>query len=289
MPQWRVTSILSIQSSVAYGHVGNSAVTFPLMRLGIEVWPVLTVHFSNHTEYPGWRGPMLAAADIGDVIQGIDDLGVLAGCDAVLSGYQGAEEVGATIVGAVELVQRRNPAAVYCCDPVMGDVGKGFFVRPGVPEFIREHIIPRAQIITPNQFELDYLTTRTTQTPEEVLVAADVLRETGPDTVLVTSVVHDQAAAGTLDMIAVDSSGAWSVTLPLLPGTFTGAGDLTSALFLAGLLTSGDLAGTLAGTAAVVHGILAATVRLGQSELQLVAAQDEIVNPTHEFPANRLR
>lgn len=284
-----MTSILSIQSSVAYGHVGNSAVTFPLMRLGVEVWPVLTVHFSNHTEYPGWRGPLLTAADIGEVIQGVDDLGVLARCDAVLSGYQGAEEVGSTILHAVELVQRRNPEAVYCCDPVMGDVDKGFYVGPGVPEFIRDHIVPSAQIITPNQFELDYLTGQTTRSLEEVLQAADALRELGPQTVLVTSVVHDQAAAGTLDMIAVNSSGAWSVTLPLLPRTFTGAGDLTSALFLAGLLTSTDLAGTLARTAAVVHGILSATVELGQPELQLVSAQDEIVNPTHEFQTTLLR
>ena len=123
-----MTTILSIQSSVAYGHVGNSAATFPLMRMGVEVWPVITVHFSNHTGYASWRGPMLAAADFADVVRGIDERGVLGRVDAVLSGYQGGADVGAVIFEAVELVKRRNPAAIYCCDPVLGDVGR--LLRP---------------------------------------------------------------------------------------------------------------------------------------------------------------
>ncbi len=175
-----VTTILSIQSSVAYGHVGNSAATFPLMRMGVEVYPVLTVHFSNHTGYGEWRGPLLAAADVADVITGIDERGALARVDAVLSGYQGGEDVGAVILDAVALVKSRNPAAVYCCDPVMGDVGRGFFVRPGIPELMRDTVVPAAQIITPNQFELEYLTGRTTGTVAEVLDAADAARAMGP-------------------------------------------------------------------------------------------------------------
>ena len=217
-----VTTILSIQSSVAYGHVGNSAATFPLMRMGVEVYPVLTVHFSNHTGYGEWRGPLLAAADVADVITGIDERGALERVDAVLSGYQGGEDVGAVILDAVALVKSRNPAAVYCCDPVMGDVGRGFFVRPGIPELMRDTVVPAAQIITPNQFELEYLTGRTTGTVAEVLDAADAARSMGPQTVLVTSVVHEAAAGGTIDMIAVTGEGAWSVTTPLLPRTFTG-------------------------------------------------------------------
>ncbi|HEY1133356.1 MAG TPA: pyridoxal kinase, partial [Nocardioides sp.] len=139
--------ILSVQSSVAYGHVGNSAATFPLQRLGHEVWPVVTVHFSNHTGYGAWRGPLLAPGDVADVITGIGErevpgpdgkpVSVLATADAVLSGYQGAEEVGGVILDAVATVKELNPAAVYCCDPVMGDVGRGMFVRPGIPEYMR--------------------------------------------------------------------------------------------------------------------------------------------------------
>lgn len=284
-----VTTILSIQSSVAYGHVGNSAATFPLMRMGVEVYPVLTVHFSNHTGYGEWRGPLLAASDVADVITGIDERGALGRVDAVLSGYQGGADVGAVILDAVALVKSRNPAAIYCCDPVMGDVGRGFFVRPGIPELMRDTVVPAAQIITPNQFELEYLTGRSTTTVAEVLEAADAARALGPETVLVTSVVHDAAASGTIDMIAVTGDGAWSVTTPLLPRTFTGAGDLTAATFLAKLLSTGSVATSVGVTAAVVYGVLKATVESGLSELQLVAAQDEIASPTNTFEVIRLR
>jgi pyridoxine kinase len=284
-----VTTILSIQSSVAYGHVGNSAATFPLMRMGVEVYPVLTVHFSNHTGYGEWRGPLLAATDVADVITGIDERGALERVDAVLSGYQGGEDVGAVILDAAALVKSRNPAAVYCCDPVMGDVGRGFFVRPGIPELMRDTVVPAAQIITPNQFELEYLTGRTTGTIAEVLDAADAARAMGPQTVLVTSVVHDEAVEGTIDMIAVTGDGAWSVTTPLLPRTFTGAGDLTAATFLAHLLSSGSVPQAVGRTAAVVYGVLKITVESGLSELQLVAAQDEIAAPTNSFEVVRLR
>jgi pyridoxine kinase len=283
-----VTAILSIQSSVAYGHVGNSAATFPLMRLGVEVWPVITVHFSNHTGYESWRGPLLAAGDIAEVIKGLDERGVLSRCDAVLSGYQGASEVGAVILDAVALVKQRNPAAIYCCDPVMGDVGRGFYVREGIPEFMRDRVVPAAQLITPNQFELEYLTGRSAKTLDDVLAAADAARALGPETVLVTSVTHDLVAEDTLQMIAVTEAEAWSVTIPLLRQTFTGSGDLTAATFLAHTLTT-DLPTALSRTAAIVHGVLSATVESGQAELQLVAAQDEIAHPTHTFEATRLR
>jgi len=284
-----VTTILSIQSSVAYGHVGNSAATFPLMRLGVEVYPVLTVHFSNHTGYPGWRGPLLAAGDVAEVIRGIDERGALDRVDAVLSGYQGGEDVGKVILDAVALVRSRNPRAIYCCDPVMGDVDRDFYVRPGIPEFMRDAVVPAAQIITPNQFELEYLTGRSTSTVQEVLAAADAARAMGPQTVLVTSVVHDAAQEGTIDMIAVTGEGAWSVTTPLLPQTFTGAGDLTTATFLAHLLRTDSVAEAIGQTAATVYGVLKATVDSGESELQLVAAQDEIAAPTRTFEVTRLR
>ncbi len=284
-----MTSILSIQSSVAYGHVGNSAATFPLMRMGVEVWPVLTVHFSNHTGYPGWRGPLLRAEDVAEVIRGIDERGVLDRCDAVLSGYQGGADVGGVILDAVELVRSRNPAALYCCDPVLGDVGRGVYVRPGIPELMRDRVVPAAQLITPNQFELELLTGLGTSTLPEVLAAADAARALGPEIVLVTSVVHTDAEPGTIDMVAVSGEGAWRVTTPLLPRTFTGAGDLTAATFLATYLRTRDVAASVAHTAAVVHGVLDVTVQSGQSELQLVAAQDEIANPTRSFDAKRLR
>ena len=130
-------NVLSIQSSVAYGHVGNNAAVFPLQRLGFSVWPVNTVHFSNHTGYGDWRGFVLPAEDVADVIQGIEDRGVLSECDAVLSGYVGDASVGQVVLDAVARVKAANPRAIYCCDPVMGDADRGFFVRPGIPGFMR--------------------------------------------------------------------------------------------------------------------------------------------------------
>ena len=284
-----MTTILSIQSSVAYGHVGNSAATFPLMRVGVEVWPVITVHFSNHTGYGAWRGPLLAATDIADVVKGIDERGVLGRVDAVLSGYQGAADVGAEVLRTVELVRQRNPRAIYCCDPVIGDVGRGVYVRPGIPEFMRDQVVPAAQIVTPNHFELEYLTGRTTTTVEEVLDAAEALRATGPDVVLVTSTVLDSVDPDEILMLVDTADGAWQVVTPRLERTFTGSGDLTAALFLAHYL-EGDHAGEAMGrTADVVYSLLKATTDAGSDELLLVGAQEQLVNPDHHFAVERLR
>jgi pyridoxine kinase len=281
--------ILSIQSSVAYGHVGNSAAVFPLQRLGHEVWPVITVHFSNHTGYGAWRGPLLAADDVREVIAGIADRGVLGEADAVLSGYQGDPAVGAVILDAVAKVKELNPDAVYCCDPVMGDVGRGMFVRPGIPEFMRDTVVPQADIVTPNHFELDFLAGRTTTTLAEILDAVDDVRARGPRDVLVTSVLHGDVPEGRLDVVAVSDEGAWAVETPLLPITPNGCGDVTAALYLAHLRTTGSAAEALARTTSSVYGILEATIAAGTREIQLVAAQDAIAEPPMGFEVRRLR
>jgi pyridoxine kinase len=285
----RVTTILSIQSSVAYGHVGNSAVTFPLMRMGVEVWPVITVHFSNHTGYGAWRGPLLSAADLRDVVRGIDERGVLGEVDAVLSGYQGGEDIGEMILDTVALVKRRNPAAIYCCDPVLGDSDRGLYVRPGIPGLMRQQLVPAAQIITPNQFELESLTGLPVSTMAELLKAADAARSLGPDVVLVTSVVRGDGPPEEIDMVAVNADAAWLVTTPRLPQTFTGSGDVTAATFLASILGPRDVPQALAHTAAVIYGLLEVTVASGRAELDLIAAQEELLHPSHSFEPMRLR
>ncbi|WP_243831729.1 pyridoxal kinase PdxY [Naumannella halotolerans] len=286
-----MTTILSIQSSVAYGHVGNSAATFPLMRRGYEVMPVITVHFSNHTGYGAWRGPVLQAADIVDVVTGIDERGALAHVDGVLSGYQGAEETGQAVLQALALVRRRNPRAEYCCDPVMGDVGRGFYVRPGIPEFMRDTVVPAADIVTPNQFELAFLADTPIASLSDVLTAADRIRAQGPGLVLVTSVeVPELATDGPgVSMVAVDAHGAWAVTTPKLDRNFTGSGDLTASTFFSEHLSGADAASALATTAAVVYAVLRITDESGQAELALVAAQDAIASPPEQFAVQKLR
>lgn len=284
-----LVKILSIQSSVAYGHVGNSAAVFPLQRLGHEVWPVLTVHFSNHTGYGAWRGPLLDPADVREVIAGIDDRGVLGTADAVLSGYQGDPAVGTVVLDAVARVKELNPDAVYCCDPVMGDVGRGMFVKPGIPAYLRDEVVPRADIVTPNHFELDFLAGRTTTTLDQVLDAVDAVRATGPRDVLVTSVLHTDSAPDTLDVVAVSDAGAWAVTTPLLPISPNGCGDITSALYLAHLRTTGSPARAAELTTSSVYAVLEATLAAGTREIQLVAAQDAIADPPARFEARQLR
>src|SRR5215218_2664323 len=188
-------NILSIQSHVAYGHVGNAAATFPLQRIGIEVWPIHTVQFSNHTGYGAWTGRVFDAGLITELVQGIAKRGALDQCNGVLSGYMGSPDTGAAILDAVAQVKAANPAARYCCDPVIGDVGRGVFVCPGIPEFMRDSAVPAADVITPNQFELDHLSGRTSTTRRDALAAIDVLHAHGPKTVMVTSLHMDETPA----------------------------------------------------------------------------------------------
>ena len=282
-------NILSIQSTVAYGHVGNSAAVFPLQRLGHSVWPVITVHFSNHTGYGAWRGPVLPAGDVADVIQGVEDRGVLPSCDAVLSGYMGDATIGEVIMGAVSKVKAANPEAIYCCDPVMGDVDRGFFVRPGIPEFMRDVAVPAATVITPNQFELEFLTGDKVSTLDDALAAVDKVRATGPEVVLVTSVQRSDGPPDAIELLAVSDAGAWLVATPLLPLSVNGAGDTTAALFLAHYLSSRSPAEAVAKTASSVFAVMEATHSAGAREIQLVAAQAAIADPSQRFAPQRIR
>jgi pyridoxine kinase len=279
---------LSIQSSVAYGHVGNSAAVFPLQRLGHEVWPVSTVVFSNHTGYGAWRGPLLPPADVADVITGIEERGVLGQVDGVLSGYQGSADIADVILDAVSRVRAANPHASYTCDPVMGNADSGCFVHPDIPPLLRERVVPAADIITPNQFELGFLTGTEPQTLEEILSSAELARKMGPRTVLVTSVHRSDRPADTTEMLVIDDDGAWIVQTPRLPLKANGSGDVTSALFTAHLLAT-DAPTALGRTAASVFALLEATLRSGERELRLVAAQDVFVEPPASFEVERIR
>ncbi len=263
-------NILSIQSHVAYGHVGNSAATFALQRLGHEVWPVHTVQFSNHTGYGSWRGRVFDAALVREVVQGIDERGALAQCDAVLSGYMGDAAIGEAILDAVARAKHANPGALYCCDPVIGDAEQGTFVRRGVAEFMRTHAAPAADIVTPNQFELDVLAGSTSATLEQALGAVGAVHAVGPKVVLVTSLKTAQTPADALDLLASDPEGCWRVRTPRLDVPANGAGDLIAALFLARYLASRSAPEALAMAAASVFGVLSAQQQTGARELPLI-------------------
>ncbi|MER7445988.1 pyridoxal kinase PdxY [Microbacterium sp. NPDC097977] len=281
--------VLSIQSAVAYGHVGNSAAVFPLQRIGVEVLPVYTVTFSNHTGYGAWRGPLIAPDDVREVITGIEERGVFGEIDAVLSGYQGGEGIGDVIIDAVARVKAANPDAVYACDPVMGNAKSGCFVAPAIPILLREKVVPVADIITPNQFELGFLTGTEPDTLESTLASVDLAMAMGPRTVLVTSVERPDREEDTIEMLVADSAGAWIVQTPRLPMKANGSGDVTAALFTAHYVETGDAKTALERTASSVFDLLAATLEAGARELRLVEAQEFYANPRMQFSARQVR
>lgn len=281
--------ILSIQSSVSYGHVGNSAAVFPLQRIGHEVMPVYTVIFSNHTGYGDWGGPMLTGDNVRDVVRGIDARGGLDDVDLVLSGYQGGNDIGDAILDAVALVKERNPQALYACDPVLGSAASGCFVAPEVQSLIRDRVVPKADLITPNQFELGFITGTDPHTIEETLASVDLVRANGPKNVLVTSVLRPDREEDTIEMLAVTDAGAWIVQTPQLPFKANGSGDVTAALFSAQLRESGDAAAALGRTAASVYELLENTLNAGSRELQLIESQEAYVSPKHSFEVTQVR
>ncbi|GAA5436803.1 pyridoxal kinase PdxY [Deinococcus aquaticus] len=292
-------NILSIQSWVSFGHVGNAAAVFPLQRLGFEVWAIHTVQFSNHTGYGAWTGAVFPPEAVADLIDGIEARGVLPECGAVLSGYMGSEGTVAAVVDAVRRVRAANPEALYACDPVMGDVGRGVFVRPELPDLIAAQAIPEADIVTPNQFELELLTGRTVDTLEHALEAARALRERmragGPRVVLLTSLVRSGAPGESIETLVVTDDGAWLCRTPLLPldPPRNGTGDAIAALFLGhylknAALGAGRSAQALSLSMSALFGLLSRTHAAGTREIQLVAAQDEFVKPVRLFEAQQV-
>ncbi|RFB75041.1 pyridoxal kinase PdxY [Methylovirgula sp. 4M-Z18] len=291
----RSLNLLSIQSHVVYGHVGNASAVFPLQRLGHEVWPVHTVQFSNHTGYGAWRGQVFDPSLIDECVTGLKERGALARCDGVLSGYLGSAETGEAVLRALREVRVANRSALYCCDPVMGDVGRGIFVRPGITDFMRDHAVPEADVLTPNQFELELLAGFATPTMvdvERALIAVNALRNGGRThqsrTILVTSLVTDATPPDCIDVLAAHFDGdggmrRFLLRTPRLDVNLNGAGDAIAALFFAHLLTTNSPAGALQRAVSSVFGVLRRTVQAGSRELLTVAAQEEFVQPSQMF------
>jgi pyridoxine kinase len=285
-------NILSIQSWVAYGHVGNSSAMFPLQRLGAEVWAVNTVQFSNHTGYGDWTGTVFSGEQIAQVIEGIAARGAFSRCDAVLSGYMGDAGIGHAILDAVRRVRAASPHALYCCDPVIGDDDTGIYVRPGIAELMRDVALRQADIATPNQFELQLLTGDPCTTLEGVKRAMTELQQTmhpaGPRSVLATSLRTEATPADAIDLLAAENGAFYLLRTPLLPVALNGAGDAIAALFLFHRLRTGSVVAALEAAGSSIHGLLRRTAEAGARELRLVEAQEEFVNPSHRFRATQV-
>ncbi len=281
-------NILSVQSWVAYGHVGNASAMFPLQRLGAEVWAVNTVQFSNHTGYGHWTGQVFAPEAVTALVDGIEARGVLGGCDAVLSGYMGDAGTGEAVLDAVRRVRVANPAALYCCDPVIGDTDTGVYVRPGIAELLRERAVPAADILTPNRFELELLSGMGCASVDAAAAAAAALRgrmAEGAPAVLVTSLDGGDTPGDALDLLAAGADGCWRLRTERLPLAVNGAGDAIAALFLFHMLREGSARRALERAASSVAGMLRETLRSGGREIALVAAQEEFVRPSRMLVA----
>lgn len=277
----QMQTILSIQSHVAFGHVGNAAAVFPLQRMGFNVIPINTVQFSNHTGYGDWTGQIFDAAHIIDLFNGLAKRGVFNNIDAVLTGYLGAPALGDAILDMIKT--RLPPHVTWLCDPVMGDTDRGMFVRDGIPDFFKSRALLRADIITPNQFELEHLSGVKVNCLDDARTACKILHDVGPDVILVTSLIHAKTSDDEIQMMASHRDGTqYLVTTPRLPLPVApnGAGDFTSALFLARHLMGDDLKTALSMTAASVFALFEETHRCGTRELALISAQDGFVDAT---------
>jgi pyridoxine kinase len=277
--------ILSVQSHVVYGHVGNSAAVFPLQRLGREVWPLMTVQFSSHTGYAGWRGHAFDAAMIDDCMSGLEAIGALPRCAGLLTGYLGKAEIGEAVLRALDRIRGVNGEAAYACDPVIGDVERGSYVAEGVAEFFRDRALPAATIATPNAFELEWLTGEQAHNLQTTRRAIAALRGRGPQIVVAKSLKLDDTPGNALDMLAGDDAGFWRLGTPMLPISVNGAGDLFAALFFHHWLETRQTPEALSRAASAVHAIVKATLAAGSRELSLIAAQDELTRPSQLFAA----
>ena len=280
-------NILSLQSAVTRGHVGNSAAVFALQRLGHEVWPIDTVRFSNHPGRGAFRGETTTAAEITALVDGLAGHDWISDVDAVLSGYLGSAEQGPAVLDAVTRVKSANPKAIWALDPVIGDHGR-IFVKPGIPEFI-QRIAADADVLTPNGFELSYLTSRSCERLADAREAANEFRLAGRAKtgrlVVATGLAIAECGADTLTTLAVGPTGSWRVTTPRLDHPANGAGDLFAALFLGRHLHGAPLDVAVAAAAGAVHAVIARSANARSAELLLIAAQAELVRPTYPFPA----
>lgn len=281
-------TVLSIQSHVVAGHVGNDAAAFTLQRLGVEVWPIHTVQFSNHPGHGAWTGQAFAAAHIAALADGLDARGFLGRVDAVLSGYVGTAATGAAILDAVRRVKTQQPRAIYCCDPVMGDTGPGLFVKPDVPPFFSHAALPLADIVTPNLFELSLLSGSPIHDTGAAVDAARVLINRGPRIVLITSARFDRNDH--IDTLAVTSDNAWRVRTPFvaLDPMPNGMGDCIAALFLGRYLQHHDIPHALSQAVSSLFALVRGTDAAMPRDLNLIAQQDALVAPDHVFAVDSL-
>jgi pyridoxine kinase len=280
-------NVISIQSQVAFGHVGNSAAVFPMQMHGIEVTAVPTTLLSNRPGYPSIRGRVLDAQLVADLLRGIEERGAVEACDMILSGYLGSPEIGAVVADFVARAKARKPKLAYCCDPVLGDRDRGLFVPADIPPLVRDRLCPLADIITPNHFEFEWLCGANATTSGQMIRAAQALMARGPSTVVVTSAELEDTPEGEIETVAIESSKegfkAWRLRTPKLPISPSGTGDLFAALFVAARLRGSQTPDALGHAVSAIFAVLERTAIAGTEEMRIVESAGLLVRPARRF------
>jgi pyridoxine kinase len=282
-------TVISIQSQVAFGHVGNSAAVFPMQMHGIDVIAVPTTLLSNRPGYPTIHGRVLDAELVADLLLGVEERGALDTCQMILSGYLGSPEIAAVVADFVSRARARHPALLYACDPVLGDRDRGLFVQADIPPLVRDRLCPLADIITPNHFEFQYLAGAKASTSDKMIDAAQALLARGPSTVVVTSAELADTPDGEIETLAVERAKAWRVRTPKLPISPNGTGDLFASLFASARVLGSDTPDALAHAASAIFAVLEQTAMRGTEEMRIVESAGQLVHPKRRFDAVAVR
>lgn len=278
-------NVISIQSQVAFGHVGNSAAVFPMQMHGIDVVAVPTTLLSNRPGYRTIRGKVLEAQFVADLLLGIEERGAVENANMILSGYLGSADIAGVVADFVARAKARNPALLYACDPVLGDRDRGLFVRDDIPPLVRDRLCAHADIITPNHFEFEWLCGAEAKTIDQVSAQARMLHARGPRTVVITSAELVDTPEGEIESLAIEASRAWRVRTPKLPISPNGTGDLFAALFVAAHLRGADTPAALSHAASAIFAVLERTAARASEEMRIVESAQFLVHPNRKFAA----
>lgn len=278
----KIPRVLSIQSHVTYGYAGNKAATFPMQKLGVEVSPIHTVQLSNHTQYDTFKGSFFKASDIQDVIDGLRCNDILSKHDAILSGYIGDGDIAKVIADAVIDLKKINKDTIYCCDPVFGDFCDNnlghIFATKEHPGIFLKYLLPIADIITPNLFELSTLSDTKISNYEDISKACNnLITKTGNNkqTIVITSTSFDPSMTG----VAIFEQGKLQyIESPKynVKPKVSGSGDITAAMFLSYRLKGVSTAESLSKIIKSLDKIFKTTSDLDSDELALIQSQEYI-------------
>ena len=261
--------VISIQSQVVFGHVGNSAALFPLCAAGLEVAAIPTVVFSNTPDYPTLRGRALPEDFFADLLLGAIERGLPERADFIMTGYIGSASIAHQAAEFIARAREVNPALVYLCDPVIGDAGPGRYVPEAVVAVIRDELLPLADLCTPNPFELSLLSGQQIARLEDLSTARAALNLREGARVIATGCVLEDSPPGCLESVITGPEGISRHPAPQLPLALAGTGDLFSALIVAGLGRGRTLADAVIAAQELTGIAMREAADLGRQEVML--------------------